>query len=141
MIPYCGIVRKAEAKKKIDDKVDRVLDNNGKMSDTVAGAAPGTSVDVYNNSRKRKREATVGNWAAKIAAGGAGAGAGYMVYRKTKGKIKPLTVDGKKLTAEKKQGFASSAITSVGATTGGYAGSRAHQEYVKRSDRYNYKEK
>jgi hypothetical protein len=156
MIPYSGIVRKGDdaiteklerGHKKIEDsnsKVDSYVDNNGKLSDNVAAAAPGTTVAVYNQSRKHKKEATIGNWAARLGGGAAGGAAGFLVYRASKGRVKALKGGKKayfKMGKGKRQGIAGTLSTGVGSTIGGYAASRGHQEYIKRNPRYQYEEK
>lgn len=137
-----GIVSKSgKVKEKADKRIDSVVDSNGKLSDTVAPIAPGSTVDVYNNSGYNKRRAAAENWGAKIGGGVLGTAAGYGAYRALKGKGVKALKSGKKVSGDKKEGIALAGLTSVGSSIGGYAGGRAHQEHVKRSPKYRYKEK
>lgn len=139
-----GVVAKAESVKR---KVDEFVDDNGKMSDKAAAAVPGSTVDVYNNSRKHKKESALGNWAMKLGGGAAGGALGYAAFRGSKGKIKMLNAKKlkgkrkKRISPEDRSNLLASTATVLGSTGGGYAGSRLHQEYVKRNPRYDYKEK
>lgn len=134
-------ISKSKASEATNKKIKRVVDDNGKVSDTVSPIASGTTVDVYNNSRYNKKQAAAANWGAKIAGGAAGSAAGYGIYRALRGNVKVLRVAGKKMSADKKRGIASAALTSVGSSVGGYAGGRTHQEYVKKNPRYRYEDK
>lgn len=75
-----------ESGKKVNERVDRVVDQNGKMSDAITPIAPGTTVDVYNRSKQNKKRASAESYAAKLAGGAVGAAAAYGGYRALKGK-------------------------------------------------------
>ncbi len=120
-------------------------------SDTVpekyAVALPNATVKAYDNSKKNKKRAASSTLAAKIGGSALGAAAGYGIYRAGRGKIKNATVvkiPGKKrlvhISAEKKQGAASSTATSIGGSIGGYIGSRKSLDNVKSSRKYDYRE-
>jgi hypothetical protein len=118
-----------------------------KMPEKYAAALPSSTVRAYDKSTKNKKHAAASTFAAKLGGGALGAAAGYGVYRAGKGKIKNATVikvPGKKrlvhISAEKKQGMASSAASSLGGSIGGYIGSRKSLDKVKSDRKYGYRD-
>jgi len=117
-----------------------------KIPDNVAIALPNAAVKAHDGSKRNKKKALAGVAAAKIAGAAAGMAGGYGIYRVSRGKIKALhrpdvTIKGKKylnVTAERKQGAAASAATTLGGSVGGYIGGRKSLESVKNDRKYGY---
>jgi len=128
--------------------VSGAFSKSDKVPEKYAVALPNATVKAYDNSKKNKKEAAASTLAAKVGGGALGAAAGYGIYRAGKGKIKNasvIKVPGKKrlvhISAEKKQGAASSAATSLGGSIGGYIGSRKSLDKVKSDRKYGYRDK
>lgn len=118
------------------------------VSDSLSPVLPSTTVLAYNNSRANKKKAATRNLAAKLGGTAAGFGAGYLGYRYGKGKIgylkrgSDLKIPGRKkpikVSSEKKQGYAASTATSMGAGIGGYIGGKTSLDRIKRDPQYRY---
>ena len=129
MISAFGVVHKASA---VPGSLEPIL--------------PSTTVLAYNNSQRNKKSAAGRNLAAKIGGTAVGIGGGFLAYRgarrlpalKTASKIKLL---GRpvKITSEKKQGYALSALTSAGGGIGGYIGGKSSLDRIKRDKKYQYR--
>lgn len=121
--------------------------HKGEVPGVVAPALPSTTLLAYNNSQRNKKRAAARNFAAKTAGSAVGIGAGYLAYRSGVKRIPYLKtstmrmVKGKPVTisADKKQGVALSGATTVGGGIGGYIGSKASLERIKRDKKYRYK--
>jgi len=121
-----------------------------KMPEKYAAALPSATVKAYDKSTKNRKEAAASTLAAKVGGGALGAVAGYGIYRAGKGKTKTLhnasviKIPGKKrlvhVSADKKQGMASSTATSLGGSIGGYIGSRKSLDKVKSDRKYGYRD-